>query len=304
MDRFQVDIDGGQIFSLPFPNPQASRSGTSGNVDWSHSPLTPRVELAFNSGQFWFDQLHRFEIIVNNPGPTVGLTLRTFLNQGGNDESGGFDNFLVTAITPTPTEITANPESFPPIESTSGGTTASVLTSDTFDNQPATLSDVALTQISSTSPNISLDPATGFITAAPGTPAGNYNLEYEICEISEPTNCDTTTETITIAPSSPSLAITKVAGGPGPYKAGETITYTYTVTNDGDTIIRDIAINDTHNGSDPAPTPGNETLSADNGTTGDSTDAALDGSWDILAPGDVITFIGTYTVTQMDVDTL
>jgi len=82
--------------------------------------------------------------------------------------------------------------------------------------------------------------------------------------------------------------MTKVAGAPGPYKAGETITYTYTITNDGDTIIRDIAINDTHNGSDPAPSPANETLSADNGTTGDSTDAALDGSWDILAPGDVI----------------
>ena len=304
MDRFQVDIDGGQIFSLPFPNPQASRSGTNGNVDWSHSPLTPRVELAFNSGQFWFDQLHRFEIIINNPGPTVDLTLRTFLNQGGNDESGGFDNFLVTAIAPPPTEITANPENFPPIESTSGDTTASVLTSDTFDNQPATLSDITLTQVSSTSPNISLDSATGFITAAPGTPAGDYDLEYEICEISEPTNCDTTTETITIAPSSPSLAMTKVAGAPGPYKAGETITYTYTITNDGDTIIRDIAINDTHNGSDPAPSPANETLSADNGTTGDSTDAALDGSWDILAPGDVITFIGTYTVTQADVDTL
>jgi len=303
-DRFEIDIDGGQIFSLPFSNPQAARFGTSGNVDWNHSPLTGRVELAFNSGQFWFDQLHRVEIIVNNPGPTVDLTLRTALNQGGNDESGGFDNFLVTAIVPPPTEITANLESFPPIESTSGGATTSVLASDTFDNLPATLSDVTLTQLSSSSPDVALDPVTGFISVAPGTPAGDYLLEYEICEIGEPANCSTVTETITVIPSSPSLAMTKVAGAPGPYQAGDVVTYTYTVTNDGDTIIRDIAINDTHNGSGPAPSPANELLSADNGTAGDSTDAAPDGSWDILAPGDVITFTGTYTVTQMDVDTL
>jgi len=261
-----------------FDSWDTARSGTSGNVDWNHSPLTPRVEIAFNTGQFWFDQLHRVEIIVNNPGPTVDLTLRTALNQGGNDESGGYDNFLVTAITPPPTEITANPESFPPIESTSGGVTTSVLASDTFDNQPATLSDVTLTQLNSSSPNVILNPATGIISVAPGTPAGTYLLEYEICEIGEPTNCSSVEETITIVPSSPSLSMTKVASAPGPYQAGDVVTYTYTVTNDGDTIIRDIAINDTHNGSGPAPSPANELLSADNGTAGDSTDAAPDGS--------------------------
>ena len=92
----------------------------------------------------------------------------------------------------------------------------------------------------------------------------------------------------------------KVASSAGPFTTGDVITYTYTITNDGDTIIRGIAINDTHNGSDPAPVPGNETLLTDNGTAGDSTDAAVDGSWDILAPGDVVTFTGTYTVTAID----
>lgn len=102
----------------------------------------------------------------------------------------------------------------------------------------------------------------------------------------------------------PSLAMTKVADNPGPYAAGEMITYTYTVTNDGNQIVRDIAINDTHNGSDPAPTPGSETLLTDATPTGDSTDAATDGSWDALAPGDTITFTGTYIVTQADVNNL
>lgn len=71
-----------------------------------------------------------------------------------------------------------------------------------------------------------------------------------------------------------------------------------------DQVIQDVAVNDTHNGSDPAPTPTNETLLTDVAPTGDSTDAATDGSWDILAPGDTITFTGTYTVTQTDAETL
>lgn len=81
-DRFEIDINGTEIFSLPFPNPQGARSGTTGNVSWSHSPLGPTTELAFGTGQWWFDQLHRVNITVNNPGPTLQLTLRADLNQG------------------------------------------------------------------------------------------------------------------------------------------------------------------------------------------------------------------------------
>jgi len=83
-----------------------------------------------------------------------------------------------------------------------------------------------------------------------------------------------------------------------------TDTYTYTITNDGNRNIQDVSINDTHNGSDPAPVPGSEALLTDAAPAGDSTDATADGSWDILAPGDAITFTGTYIVTQADVDSL
>jgi len=115
---------------------------------------------------------------------------------------------------------------------------------------------------------------------------------------------DLTEVVVVVDPPAPSLAMEKVADSQGPHKAGDLITYTYTITNDGNQIIRDIAINDTHNGSDPAPTPINETLITDAAPAGDSVDAASNGSWDALAPGDVITFTGTYTVTQLDVDNL
>lgn len=202
-DRFQVDIDGVQIFSLPMPNPQAARSGTTGNVDWSHTPTTGTVELAFGTGQWWFDQIHRFTIVVNNPGATVDLTLRTAINQGGNDESGGFDNITVIAVAPNP-----------------------------------------------------------------------------------------------------SLLLVKSADDTTERAAGENVIYTYTVTNDGDQNISGITVTDAHNASGPVPVPGAEAILNDVPPLNDSSDAGTDGTWDLLAPGDSITFTGTYTVTQNDVDTL
>ena len=68
--------------------------------------------------------------------------------------------------------------------------------------------------------------------------------------------------------------------------------------------ISGVAIADTHNASGLPPLPSNETLVNDAAPLGDSTDAAVNASWDTLAPGDTIRFTGTYTVTQSDVDTL
>jgi len=102
----------------------------------------------------------------------------------------------------------------------------------------------------------------------------------------------------------PSLSLEKVADNAGPFTTGDVVSYTYTVTNDGNQTIRNVAITDTHNGSGPAPIPQNESLVTDAAPLGDSTDLSQDNSWDVLAPGDVITFTGTYTVTQMDVDNL
>ena len=102
----------------------------------------------------------------------------------------------------------------------------------------------------------------------------------------------------------PSLSMIKVADNAGPYTVGDIITYTYTVTNDGNQVVRDIAINDAHNGSGPAPIPSNETLLTDVAPIGDSVDITSDGSWDQLAPGDVLIFTGTYTVTATDAQNL
>ena len=197
-DRFEVDIDATQLFSLEFSTANTSRSGVTGNVEWSHVVTTPRSQFAFNPAEpFWQDERHRFTIIVNNPGPTTLLTLRTNITQGGDDESGGYDNFLVTALT-NANEIIAVAENFAPIDGGAGGSTTSVLASDTINGAILVPADVTLGLVQSSSPNVSLDTSSGIITVAPGTPAGTHTVEYEICEIIDPANCSSVIESITV----------------------------------------------------------------------------------------------------------
>ncbi len=102
----------------------------------------------------------------------------------------------------------------------------------------------------------------------------------------------------------PSLSVVKTANLTSNVPAGQTITYTFDVTNTGDVTLSNIDLNDTHNGTGIAPVPGSEILQNDVAPTTDSVDATSDGIWDTLAPGDTVRFTATYIVTQTDVDTL
>jgi len=116
---------------------------------------------------------------------------------------------------------------------------------------------------------------------------------------------ETALATTVILPANPSLTVTKVADQTVNVAAGVTVTYTYTVVNNGNQFISNISLSDSHNGSGSAPVPGNEAIAVDNGVQNDSdTGIPNDGIWQTLAPGDEITFTATYIVTQNDVDTL
>ncbi|MEZ5870933.1 MAG: hypothetical protein R3D32_03630 [Nitratireductor sp.] len=104
---------------------------------------------------------------------------------------------------------------------------------------------------------------------------------------------------------SPSLSMTKSADDTTDVVAWQTVTYTYVVTNTGNITIDGVSISDAHGGSGPNPVPTGETLSGDALPSGDSTDSsANNGVWSVLAPGDSVTFTGTYLVTQSDIDLL
>ncbi len=142
--------------------------------------------------------------------------------------------------------IEAIPEVFPPF-TTDGGTTTSMLASDLLNNNPATLTNVTITVIT-TDPALTLDPATGLITLAPGNPAGPYDVTYEICSIDVPTLCDTTTETVTQG-ALPGIETVKTQvftdNGDGRDDVGDTVTYTILVTNTGNTPLSGVTVADT-----------------------------------------------------------
>ena len=125
------------------------------------------------------------------------------------------------------------------------------------------------------------------------------------------------TATVTI-PQNPKLTIAKskaLAKKPGNVavgaELGDTITYTYTVTNAGNVVMTAVTVKDMH-GTPPvqvgtgALTPGitGETLTSDGpmapGTV--SSDAAINGTYDTLQPGAVVTFTWAHVVTQAEVD--
>lgn len=116
----------------------------------------------------------------------------------------------------------------------------------------------------------------------------------------------TADESIDLIDQNPSLQVAKLADDDTDVTVGQVITYTYTITNDGNVPITNIALSDNvtaGSGGNPTPTLTGSPLT-DNGALGDSTDDGLDQVWDTLAPGDVVTYTGTYTVTQADVDNL
>lgn len=104
----------------------------------------------------------------------------------------------------------------------------------------------------------------------------------------------------------PDLSIQKLADNVLNVSAGQTITYTYTVSNNGNITISNITLTDLHNANGPQVIPTGETLATAGGIPVSVTtaDAGSNNAWDALGPGDSVNFTGTYIVTQTDIDTL
>jgi hypothetical protein len=105
---------------------------------------------------------------------------------------------------------------------------------------------------------------------------------------------------------SKTLNDTLIVNGTG--DLNESVTYLYTVTNTGNAPITGVTISDvhadaTHGGpiTIVAPTITSEALQAGAPFPG-SADAAINGSYDTLAPGATVTFTYTHTITQAEIN--
>ncbi|WP_317055407.1 OmpA family protein [Roseovarius rhodophyticola] len=146
------------------------------------------------------------------PGTTPGTFVYTYeICEVGNPIN--CDTAEVTIVVDQ-TEIIANDDTPPTIDETTGGTIPNVVTNDTLGGvaNPAIGTDVTINttgtaqdgttalglNVTPPAGGITLDPGTGVVTVLAGTTAGIYALTYEICEVGNPTNCDTAVVTVLV----------------------------------------------------------------------------------------------------------
>jgi len=188
---------------------------------------------------------------------------------------------VTIVVNPAPIDAVNDDLSAAVVNGTEGQVNAgNVFSNDTLNGIAVIPSEVTLTTITADAP-LTLN-ADGTISVAAGTPAGTYTLQYSICEVLNPTNCDTATVTIVVQV--PSIEITKTgtfndANGDGFAQVGETITYNFSVVNTGSMQLTNITV------TDPLVTVTGGPLAVLNAGATDNT-----------------TFTAIYTFTQADVD--
>ncbi|CEN52264.1 conserved hypothetical protein [Capnocytophaga canimorsus] len=127
-------------------------------------------------------------------------------------------------VTVTIHNINADNDDF---EVSAGGNTGSVLNNDKYDGEfLSSTTSVTLTPIGTLPSGISLDPITGIVRVASGTPSGNYSFNYKICSKVVPSLCDDATVTVTVQNS-----IVADEDDLGPVVSGGTTTQTV-ISND------------------------------------------------------------------------
>ena len=120
----------------------------------------------------------------------------------------------------------------------------------------------------------------------------------------------TSSASVGVQAAAPAVTIVKsatlvdgVGGVAGKGDVGETINYTYKVKNTGNVTLKNVAINDVSDGVNPAGLAFGTPSLTDAAPLLDSTNAsAVKTKWDILAPGDAVTFSSSYVIVQGDIN--
>ncbi|MGM9479550.1 PKD-like domain-containing protein, partial [Pedobacter sp. GSP4] len=166
----------------------------------------------------------------------------------------------------------------------SGGVAVNnVLVNDKLNGNQATLANVTISQISSSNPNISIDPATGKVNVLAGTPVGDYTLIYQIEDKANPGNVKQATVTIHLV--SGAILAKDDAG------SANSVT--------GGTAVANVLSNDTYNGTATAPTLNDVTIT--NGTNDSNGKVMLNpatGAVSVAANTPAGVYTLTYTITD------
>jgi large repetitive protein len=182
--------------------------------------------------------------------------------------------------------VIATNDSATAVNGATGNPTAlNLFAGDTVNGAPATAANAIL----SIAPGFTLpsaltfDPATGVVGVRPGTPAGSYSFDYQLCETLNPTNCKTATASITVD-AAPLVATNDTAAAINGAS--------------GATAVANAFTSDTVNGVAASPT--NATLSLKAGTTVPAglTFNPATGSVDVAAGTPAGSYVISYTICE------
>ena len=139
----------------------------------------------------------------------------------------------VSATQTTPVgapEINAIDDDFTNLPIPPGGLSPSIFSDDTLNSEGFDPSDVTVTILDDGGlTGVTVNPD-GTLNIPAGAQSGTFVLEYQICDVNDPTNCDIATVTLVIAAPT-QLFATKVANT-STTTTGSIVTYTITLRND------------------------------------------------------------------------
>ena len=149
------------------------------------------------------------DVPVGTPAGTYTITYQICENNNPT-------NCMTATITVVvdPAAIVASNDNGGPVNGANGAANIiNVLGNDVLNALAPTPANVVLTVTSPASnPGVTLDPVSGNVSVAAGTPAGTYAIAYQICEQLNPSNCANAVATVVVA--APALAAADDAPSP------------------------------------------------------------------------------------------
>ncbi|SNR26439.1 C-terminal domain of CHU protein family protein, partial [Maribacter sedimenticola] len=136
---------------------------------------------------------------INVPAGTAAGTYDVIYQICEKLNPGNCDNAVVSiVVTPPVLDAVSNDFSTTPVNGYTGGSTATVFDNDTLNNAPFAATDVESAILANGGLNgVTINPD-GTVNIPSGTVAGTYVITYQICEVLNPTNCDTADLTVVV----------------------------------------------------------------------------------------------------------
>ncbi|WP_317192561.1 T9SS type B sorting domain-containing protein [Flavobacterium branchiicola] len=189
-DNFGTKTSGATALNLGDVTSNDKLNGLA--VTTTNTNVTPKIE-----GPLSVDADGNLTLAANTASGTYSI-----IYQICEEGSASANCDTATATVVVKNVIKAVIETTLPINGSIGGTTASLTANDTLNGDFITIEnnpgEVTLNIVGTLPTGLTLN-ANGTITVSPGTPKGDYNVEYTICETgSNPANCDSVISVVTV----------------------------------------------------------------------------------------------------------